>query len=30
MEERVRLVKGTFRVQSQPGNGTRVEARVPL
>jgi len=30
MDERVRLVGGTFSVQSEPGTGTRVEVRVPL
>jgi PAS domain S-box-containing protein len=30
MEERVRLVHGDFKIHSQPGEGTRVEARVPL
>ena len=30
MEERARLVRGSFLVQSQPGKGTRVEVRVPL
>lgn len=30
MEERVRLVNGTFSVQSRPGKGTRVEARMPF
>ena len=30
MEERVRLAHGRFRIQSQPGVGTTVEARVPL
>jgi signal transduction histidine kinase len=30
MEERVRLVNGTFSIQSRPGEGTRVEVRVPL
>lgn len=29
MEERVRLVSGSLRVSSKPGEGTRVEARVP-
>jgi len=29
MRERVELVGGTLRVDSQPGHGTRVEARVP-
>jgi PAS domain S-box-containing protein len=30
MEERVRLVNGTFTIQSQPGRGTTVEVFVPL
>ena len=30
MEERVRLVRGDFKIHSQPGEGTRVEVRVPL
>ncbi len=30
MDERVRLVDGTFSIQSEPGRGTRVEVRVPL
>jgi signal transduction histidine kinase len=30
MEERVRLVNGRFSIQSHPGNGTRVEVRVPV
>ena len=30
MEERVRLVNGTFSIQSRPGEGTRVEVSVPL
>ena len=30
MEERVRLVKGTFSIRSQPGTGTQVTVRVPL
>lgn len=30
MEERARLVGGRFRVESQPGKGTRVEVRVPV
>jgi signal transduction histidine kinase len=30
MEERVRLVNGTFTVSSQPGRGTTVTARIPL
>ena len=30
MEERVKFVKGTFSVQSQPKRGTRIQARVPL
>jgi PAS domain S-box-containing protein len=30
MDERVRLVGGAFSIQSEPGKGTRVEARVPL
>jgi PAS domain S-box-containing protein len=30
MDERVRLVNGTFSIRSEPGKGTRVEARVPL
>ncbi len=29
MDERVRLVNGTFSIQSEPGTGTRVEVRVP-
>jgi signal transduction histidine kinase len=30
MRERVQLVKGAFGIQSRPGEGTRIEARVPL
>jgi len=30
MDERVRLVDGTFSIRSEPGRGTRVEVRVPL
>ena len=30
MDERVRLVGGTFSIQSEPGGGTRVAVRVPL
>jgi signal transduction histidine kinase len=30
MEERVRLVRGKFSIQSQPGKGTMVEVFVPL
>jgi signal transduction histidine kinase len=30
IEERLRLVKGTFSVESQPGLGTRVYAHAPL
>ena len=30
MDERVRLVGGTFSIQSKPGKGTRVEVRVPM
>lgn len=30
MEERVRLLKGTFRIRTQPGEGTEVHAWVPL
>jgi signal transduction histidine kinase len=30
MEERVRLVQGTFAVRSRPGRGTMIEVRVPL
>lgn len=30
MRERVELVGGTLRIESQPGGGTRVHARVPL
>jgi len=30
MEERMRLVNGRFSIQSHPGKGTRVDARVPL
>jgi signal transduction histidine kinase len=30
MEERVRLVNGTFTIRSQPGIGTTVEVFVPL
>ena len=30
MEERVRLAGGIFRIDSQPGEGTRIEAQVPL
>jgi signal transduction histidine kinase len=29
MEERIRLVGGTLAISSSPGQGTRVEARVP-
>ena len=30
MEERVRLVKGEFDIQSQPGHGTTVRVRIPF
>jgi signal transduction histidine kinase len=30
MEERLKLVKGTFSIESQPRRGTRIHARVPL
>ena len=30
MDERVRLVGGVLTVESHPGQGTRIEARVPL
>lgn len=30
MQERVRLVQGAITVESKPGEGTRVEVRVPL
>ena len=30
MQERVNLLGGTLRVESTPGHGTRVVARVPL
>ena len=30
MEERVKLLKGTFSVESEPGLGTTIRARVPL
>jgi len=30
MEERVRLLGGQFKIQSVPGEGTTVEAWVPL
>jgi signal transduction histidine kinase len=30
MRERVRLVHGAMRIESKPGNGTRVTARIPL
>jgi signal transduction histidine kinase len=30
MQERLHLVKGTFRIESSPGEGTRVVATVPL
>ena len=30
MEERARLVRGKLVVQSAPGEGTRIEIRVPL
>jgi signal transduction histidine kinase len=30
MRERVRLVGGQFEIHSEPGNGTRIEASVPL
>jgi len=30
MEERVRLVNGTFSIRSKPGGGTQVKVRVPL
>src|SRR5205085_751309 len=30
MEERARLIQGTFSVSSKPGKGTQLEVRVPL
>ncbi|MCP9473449.1 MAG: PAS domain-containing protein [Nitrospira sp.] len=30
MEERIRLMKGTFRLRTQPGKGTEIHAWVPL
>ena len=30
MEERVRLLKGTFRIRSGPGKGTSIQVRIPL
>jgi len=30
MEERVKLLKGTFSVESEPEGGTTIHARVPL
>jgi len=30
MRERVRLVNGEFSIQSKPGHGTTIVARVPL
>ena len=30
MEERLKLVKGTFAIESQPKRGTTIHARVPL
>jgi len=30
MKERVRLVEGTLRVKSRPGDGTRIEVQVPI
>jgi len=30
MEERLKLVKGTFSIESQPERGTTIHARVPL
>jgi signal transduction histidine kinase len=30
MEERVSLLLGTFRINSKPGTGTEIEARIPL
>lgn len=30
LRERARLLKGTISLQSQPGSGTRVEARIPI
>jgi signal transduction histidine kinase len=30
MEERLKLVKGTFSIESQPKRGTTIHARVPL
>jgi signal transduction histidine kinase len=30
MQERVNLVKGTFSIESEPGRGTTIHARVPL
>ncbi len=30
MEERLKLVEGTFSIESQPNRGTRIHARVPL
>jgi PAS domain S-box-containing protein len=30
MEERLRVLKGTFSIETQPGRGTKIHARVPL
>jgi len=30
MEERLRVLKGTFSIESQPNRGTKIHARVPL
>lgn len=30
MEERVRMLRGTFKVNSKPGDGTSIELQVPL
>jgi signal transduction histidine kinase len=30
MEERLKLVNGTLSIESQPGRGTTIEARVPI
>ncbi|MFN3477645.1 MAG: hypothetical protein ACK4Z6_08885 [Candidatus Methylomirabilales bacterium] len=30
MEERITLLGGTFRIDSRPGRGTRIELEIPL
>ena len=30
MRERVRMVQGQISIQSRPGQGTRIEVRVPM